>query len=148
MESVKRPEELPPDPCPTCSGVHPACACGRARVICPPDESGEPFGWCEICEAEYHTNTVLERVDKSVPGRAEERERFLAYVHARIDALEGRGYQREPLELLAWSILIALDGWMKDLPPYGLIPNGADLPGNIAGDLERGFLHAKPPHKR
>lgn len=43
---------MPPYPCPTCGGVHRVCACGRVRVICPPDEPGEPFAACEWCEAE------------------------------------------------------------------------------------------------
>lgn len=44
--------ELPPYPCRTCGEVHPVCACGRARVICPTDEPGEPFAHCEWCETE------------------------------------------------------------------------------------------------
>ncbi len=56
------------DPCPNCGEVHAVCACGRARMICPPDEPGEPFARCEVCEAEYHTNTVLERADNPDPS--------------------------------------------------------------------------------
>jgi hypothetical protein len=37
--------------CPTCGKVHDICKyCGQNRVICPADEPGEPFAWCEDCE--------------------------------------------------------------------------------------------------
>ncbi len=41
-----------PKGCPVCGEVHRVCSCGRARMICPVDEPGEPFAWCEYCEAE------------------------------------------------------------------------------------------------
>lgn len=39
--------------CPNCGDSHPSCSrpgCHNS-TICPPDDMGEPFSWCEICEA-------------------------------------------------------------------------------------------------
>jgi hypothetical protein len=41
-----------PKPCPTCGEKHPPCSICGAAVRCPPDEAGEPFAWCDACDAE------------------------------------------------------------------------------------------------
>lgn len=41
--------------CPNCGEVHPLCASPYCRnpTHCPPDEPGEPFRFCDSCDAQF-----------------------------------------------------------------------------------------------
>ena len=45
-----------PAPCPTCGNwQHPPCALCGVATRCPPDDPGDPFTFCDPCDAELAT---------------------------------------------------------------------------------------------
>lgn len=42
---------LPHGECPTCRKSHPSCTICGQPTRCPQDEPGEPFAWCDECDA-------------------------------------------------------------------------------------------------